>query len=88
MQDCPLVYASPNAPSKRNVLGTLLLSILAGHKRYAHVNGIRCDEVSPSLLGMDSVISNDSLSRGLRAIPEERVWRGWMRNSSSAMSLR
>jgi hypothetical protein len=70
VQECPLVYASPNAPSKRDVLGTLLLSILAGHKRYAHVNGIRCDEVSPSLLGMDSVISNDSLSRGLRAIPE------------------
>src|SRR5207249_1105660 len=69
VEECPLAYTSPNAPSKRDVLGTLLLSILAGHKRYAHVSGIRCDEVSPSLLGMASVISNDSLSRALRAIP-------------------
>jgi hypothetical protein len=29
--DCPLAMTSPNAPSNRDVLGTLLLSILAGH---------------------------------------------------------
>src|SRR5690606_18800230 len=37
VEDCPLDSTSPNAPSKKDVLGTLLLSILAGHKRYAHV---------------------------------------------------
>ncbi len=31
IQDCPLHYSSPNAPTKYDVLGTLLLSILAGH---------------------------------------------------------
>ena len=31
--DCPLHYASPNAPSKRDVLGTVMLSVLAGHWR-------------------------------------------------------
>jgi hypothetical protein len=31
--DCPLRYVSPNAPSKRDVLGTAMLSMLAGHKR-------------------------------------------------------
>ena len=35
--DCPLSYASPNAPRKRDVLGTMVLSILAGHRRYAHI---------------------------------------------------
>src|SRR5512133_2196907 len=30
--DCPLVYSSPNAPAKRDVLGTAVLSILAGHE--------------------------------------------------------
>lgn len=30
-QDCPLTYSSPNAPDKRDVLGTWLLSILSGH---------------------------------------------------------
>ena len=37
IEDCPLTYFSPNAPGKRDLLGTWLLSILAGHKRYAHV---------------------------------------------------
>src|SRR4051794_25057243 len=31
--DCPLSFTSPNAPRKRDVLGTLLLSVLAGHQR-------------------------------------------------------
>src|SRR5262249_22530845 len=38
--DCPLLFTSPNAPRKRDVLGTLLLSVLAGHRRYAHRIGI------------------------------------------------
>ena len=37
VETCPLSYTSPNAPKKREVLGTLLLAILAGHKRYAHI---------------------------------------------------
>jgi hypothetical protein len=32
---CPMHFTSPNAPSKRDVLGTVLLSVLAGHRRYA-----------------------------------------------------
>ena len=33
VNDCPLQYTSPNAPQKRDVLGTILLSVLAGHWR-------------------------------------------------------
>ena len=40
--DCPLRYASPNAPKRRDVLGTVMLCILAGHKRYAHIAALRC----------------------------------------------
>ena len=32
VEDCPLDYRSPNAAAKRDVLGTLLLSVLAGHR--------------------------------------------------------
>jgi hypothetical protein len=49
--DCPLRYTSPNAPNKRYVLGTTMLSMLSGHKRYAHIAGLRCDSVLPELLG-------------------------------------
>ena len=66
--DCPLYLTSPNAPSKRDVLGTLLLSVLAGHWRYAHITGLRSDGVSPGLLGMKKVVSEESVRRGLSKI--------------------
>jgi DDE family transposase len=66
----PLSYASANAPSKADVLGTWMLSILSGHKRYSHVTAIRCDGVNPGLLGMNKVISEDALRRALAATPE------------------
>jgi hypothetical protein len=76
IDDCPLTYLSPNAPTKRDLLGTWLLSILSGHKRYAHVTSIRSDGVNPTLLGMAKVVSEDALRRGLEKIPEEPgiVW--------------
>src|SRR5271166_2265827 len=39
--DCPLAYRSPKAPEKRDVLGTTMFSVLAGHKRYAHITALR-----------------------------------------------
>lgn len=73
IDECPLYMSSPNAPSKRDVLGTLLLSILAGHNRYAHVTSIRCDGVNPALLGMEKIVSEDSLRRGLLKITEREA---------------
>jgi hypothetical protein len=70
VEDCPLAYHSPNAPAKRDVLGTVLLSVLAGHWRYAHINAIRGDGINPSLLGMSKVASEDSVRRAMAAIPE------------------
>ncbi len=34
---CPLRFTSNNAPPRQKILGTVLLSILAGHKRSAHI---------------------------------------------------
>jgi len=63
IDECPISYTSPNAPKKRNVLGTLLLSVLAGHTRYAHIDSVRYDSVNPALLGMDRVVSAPSARR-------------------------
>jgi hypothetical protein len=68
--DCPLSFRSPNAPRKRDVLGTLLLSVLAGHQRYAHITALRCDPVNPPLLGMRKVVSEDAMRRALAKIDE------------------
>jgi hypothetical protein len=76
VKDCPLDYTSPNAPQKRDVLGTILLSVLAGHWRYAHISALRGDGVNPELLGMRKVASEDSVRRALSAMKEEEseVW--------------
>jgi hypothetical protein len=74
--DCPLEYRSPNAPSVRDILGTALLSILAGQKRYAHIAAIRADGVNPALLGMSKVMSEDSVRRAFLGADREAcaVW--------------
>lgn len=71
VKDCPLEYTSPNAPQKRDVLGTVLLSVVAGHWRYAHISALRGDGVNPELLGMKKVASEDSVRRALAALKEE-----------------
>jgi len=62
---CPMAYTSPNAPAPRDVLGTWLLSILDGQRRYAHVAGLRGDAVAPQILGMKKIVSDESLRRAL-----------------------
>lgn len=70
VNESPLNYISPNAPSKRDVLGTILLSVLAGHRRYSHMTAIRCDRVNPGLLGMDKVVSEDAVRRSFMSADE------------------
>jgi len=75
--DCPLFYTSPNAPAKRDVLGTAVLAILAGQWRYAHITALRGDTVNPALLGMGKVVSEDAVRRGLAKI-EEGAGAAWL----------
>lgn len=70
IDNCPLTYTSPNAPNVRDVIGTWVLSVLAGHKRYAHITALRCDSVLPELMGMSKIASDDSVRRALLAMPE------------------
>jgi len=76
--DCPLRYGSPNAPKKRDVVGTAMLAMLAGHKRYAHIAALRCDAVLPELLGMSKIVSEDAIRRAFKAI-EEKEGATWLR---------
>ena len=79
-QDCPLNYTSPNAPTIHDVLGTWMMSALAGHKRYAHVAALRSDKASAEVLGIKRILSDDALRRALTAIAEtEGNGVPWMR---------
>lgn len=83
-------YISPNAPTKYDVLGTLLLSILAGHHRYAHITALRSDGVSPEVLKMKKVMSEDAMRRGLGRMESatSKIWckTHLMRSVSAALS--
>jgi hypothetical protein len=68
--ECPLSYLSGNAPDKRDVLGSLMLGLLAGHRRYAHITALRGDAVAAQALGMNKVVSEDALRRPLERIED------------------
>src|SRR5712691_1571053 len=80
---CPLRYSSPNASRTRDVLGTLMLGILAGSKRYAHIAGIRGDGVAAQALGLRGLVSEDSIRRALKAM-DPAASEPWMRTALMA----
>jgi hypothetical protein len=82
--DAPFAFKSNNAPQRVDVLGTLVLSILAGHHRYAHIGALRFDQVSPSILGMSKVISEDSARRSLQKL-EQLGARSWQQRELRAL---
>ena len=71
VEECPLKFASPNAPTPTDVLGTILLSVLSGHTRYSHISSIRLDSINPPLLGMKKVVSEDSVRRAFQKVDEQ-----------------
>ncbi len=48
------------------MLGTTMLSVPAGHKRYAHITALRNDGVPPELLGMEKIVSDPPSLQGHR----------------------
>ena len=44
---CPLTYTGNRGSAIVDVLGTVTLSILCGHWRYAHINAVRGDTLNP-----------------------------------------
>jgi Transposase DDE domain group 1 len=75
---CPLAYRSGNAPDKRDVLGTLMLGLLAGHRVAAQRGDVGVAAVAAQALGMNKVVSEDALRRALERIDESQS-SAWMR---------
>jgi hypothetical protein len=74
LADTPLKYEGNQGSGALNVFGTLMLSVLSGHYRYAHIDSVRGDGVNPPLLDMDKVVSSDTVRRGLKRIdPDDGV---------------
>ena len=48
----PFEYASNNAPAVRDVVGTMVLAVLAGYRRYCHIDRLRNDAACAGLPGL------------------------------------
>lgn len=79
-REAPLRYTSNNAPDPREVLATLVLGILAGCRRFAHLSALQFDEVAAGLLGVRALVSEDSVRRALDRLDPHEAAR-WLRAS-------
>lgn len=70
VEQCPLVYLSNNAPAKRDVLGTILLSVLEGHTRYAHISSLAGAQLDARTLEMGKIPCEDSIRGALSKLTE------------------
>ncbi|MGB0717875.1 MAG: transposase [Alphaproteobacteria bacterium] len=68
VRTCPLVYLSNNAPSKRDVLGEIVLSVLSGQTRYAHMASLANAQLDAQTLGMEKIPSEDSTRSALKKL--------------------
>ena len=77
LRDCPLVYIGNRGSGATNVMGTVLLSVLSGHWRYAHINSLRGDGINPGLLAMSGTVSEDAVRKAMGRI-EEAAGLNWI----------
>ncbi len=69
---CPLSYTGNRGSGAARVMGTVMLSVLCGHWRYAHINGVRGDGINPGLLGIpEGTVSEDVVRLAMRRIDEK-----------------
>lgn len=78
--ECPLSFSSNNSSSVRDILGSMMLSVLAGHTRYSHVTALRNEQVNAQLLGMNKIVSEDVIRRFLIQV-DEREGVTWLENN-------
>jgi hypothetical protein len=84
IKNCPLEYKSNNAPEVKDVIGTTMLSILSGHNRYSHATSLYGDSVAAELLGLNKMVSHDSIERGLDKMDEKKAEQ-WLRDAYRRM---
>jgi len=72
VEECPLEFTSNSASNVRDILGSMLLSVLSGHTRYSHLNALRGEKVNAELLGMKKIVSEDVVRRSLLGLDENQ----------------
>jgi len=66
---CPVARSSPNAAPVYDILTSFALTALCDGRRFVHVERLRQDPALPELLGLEGVVSDDTLRRFLKSLP-------------------
>ena len=78
VEDAPFVYTSNNSPGMRNLVGTIVLSILCGFTRYLHIERLRNDTACAKLLGMTKIVSETCVRRALKEHVDKAALEAWL----------
>ncbi len=76
VEPCPMRLTSDNAPPVRDLLATVLVSIVNGATRFRHLERLHGDTATAALFGVGRFISCDSVRRNFASMPagESRPW--------------
>ena len=92
LRQCPLHYTGNRGSGADPIMGTILLSVLNGHWRYAHIHSVRGDGINPGLLGLRGTVSEDAVRLAMYRIEEKatlllkssrRLVKSYIRSASS-----
>jgi hypothetical protein len=76
---CPLRYTSNNAPEKAAVLATVVVGVVKGAWRYAHMGTVRHDRLLAGILNVPGLVSEDAVRRAFgQCRRHEREWNEWL----------
>ena len=79
VETCPMRLTSNNAPGVRDLIATVMVSMVNGATRFRHFDRLHGDVATAALFGVERFMSCDSVRRNFASIPEGKalpwVWR-------------
>ena len=79
VETCPMRLTSNNAPEVRDLIATVMVSMVNGATRFRHFDRLHGDTATAELFGVGRFMSCDSVRRNFASIPEGKalpwVWR-------------
>ena len=78
---CPMRLKSNNAPDVRDLIATVMVSMINGATRFRHIDRLRGDTATAGLFGVKRFMSCDSVRRDFASIPGDKAlpW-AWREN--------
>ena len=78
---CPMKLKSNNAPEVRDLIATVMVSMVNGATRFRHFDRLHGDTATAELFGIERFMSCDSVRRNFASIPEDKAlpW-AWREN--------